>query len=877
MRPPVRILATALLAAVSSQAAYHYVHYPNRTTFTPIYEKFNVSALPNSTVSVFVQDQGPANYAPNDSFGSVVAQIRQAAAVWNSVSASDLRVAFGGLEAHTPNPTTANPGISIPYGNTPGIDVIFVDTPGLLGLGTPTTSTVQAQSPAGPYFPIVRGLVMLNRDTSVLPPNGPGPSYTEQYFTTAVHELGHALGLQHTWTSSAMSQDVIRNTSRARAVDADDIASLATLYGQSHLQTNYGSISGRVTFAGTPQGVSLASVVAISPNGPAVSTLTNPDGTYQILGVPPGFSYLVYAHPLPPDAIATDNSGLVLPMDQNYQPFNPNGSFVTSFNAGGSAVTLDPQRAIPYSIGAGSSVQNVNFSMQPRSGVPAYDLLTYSRYSSKDGTYYWAGESTVLGYPAFVDVNKSPGLIIVGSDPIGSTMPTPQSVTMLGFATATVSATFPPQVIPYPDNTAISIYYPLPSGTPIGPRHLVLNYGTDIYVMPYSVDVVDSGPPSISSVAPNGEGTLTIAGTNLGPDSRVYFDAMQAIQGPFNGNQAAGSITVTPPQGASGQVATVTVYNSDGQNSLILNSTNPAITTAAPPTYTYPSLGGAQLLSVTPASLPAGSSAAVDITTTGTNFVDGQVSVGFGSDDVTVRRVWVLSPTHLIANVVVAPNAALGFSELSIASGMQVASQQNGFQVQPARSGAPTIFLPVVNAAGAEQLQAGNVGVIYGQNLGTLGAATVILNGQPVNVLFDNGVQVNFLVPSGMPAGPASLALTTGGASTQVVMVQVYAALPAIIAVNSPGGPLSPTTILSPDDSVTLTAVALDSSLANGYVGRLHVTIAGVDMAVQQVTPVAPGAFQIQVTITQSFGGSQVPLALVVDGASSTPWNVVVK
>ena len=88
-------IATLLLAA-SSQAAYHYVHYPSRTTFTPIFEKFNLAALQNNTVTFFVADQGANTYSANENFGSVLSQLKQAAAAWNSVGISDLRVAFGG-------------------------------------------------------------------------------------------------------------------------------------------------------------------------------------------------------------------------------------------------------------------------------------------------------------------------------------------------------------------------------------------------------------------------------------------------------------------------------------------------------------------------------------------------------------------------------------------------------------------------------------------------------------------------------------------------------------------------------------------------------------------------------------------------------------
>ena len=181
-------------------------------------------------------------------------------------------------------------------------------------------------------LPDLRGEVILTDNTA----NQPGPSYQEEYYTTAVHEFGHALGLQHTWTGAAMSQDVIRDTSRARPLDADDIAGLLVLYGKAGWSAAYGSISGQVTANGNP--VNMASVVAIPPTGPAVSALTNPDGTYTINGLPPN-QYLLYVHPLPPDAVPANGTGLSLPVDSSgHAMAGPSGYFQTVFYPG----TLDP-------------------------------------------------------------------------------------------------------------------------------------------------------------------------------------------------------------------------------------------------------------------------------------------------------------------------------------------------------------------------------------------------------------------------------------------------------------------------------------------------------------------------------------------------------
>jgi hypothetical protein len=88
----------------------------------------------------------------------------------------------------------------------------------------------------------------------------------------------------------------------------------------------------------------MASVVALRASGGAVSTLTNPDGTYQIQGIPPGQYLHAHRCRLRP----TSFSG-----GSRWQRHPPSGPFTTVFYPS----TINPLQALPITVTAGGSVE----------------------------------------------------------------------------------------------------------------------------------------------------------------------------------------------------------------------------------------------------------------------------------------------------------------------------------------------------------------------------------------------------------------------------------------------------------------------------------------------------------------------------------------
>jgi len=851
------LVMAAALAVISpfASAYYFWVYFAGSSApFVPVPVKFDLNpadpyGLPNNTVTYLINQSGPSVLMPGDTFQSIINEIHAAADVWNGVGTSSLKLAFGGLSPMT------SPEV------TPGIDVVFSDDipPGLLAYTVASTvENVNGYLSSGVSFlPMVRPQVQLQSDLTL----NQQSSYSDAFFLTIVHEFGHALGLQHTLTSSVMSTQVTAAVTKAAPLAADDIAGISLLYPANGFPSGTGSITGIVSLGGN--GVNLASVVALSTNGTAISALTNPDGTFRIDGIAPG-QYYVYAHPLPPAAPGESGpDGIFPPQDGAQNSYPANTGFGTQFFGG----TTDWTQASQVNINAGNVTTGVNFGVPARSGPAVSAMTTFS--------YLGAGQVPVSQPPLETYeylVFDGNGVVVNGNQIApGLNLSVIGGAAYLVPSTLAYYATVPQSVGPPKSfNLIEAVPNPVSVKTPVA---LAVNLNNDVYVLPAAFTVVPSAPPSISGIqgSTDGQGntTLNITGTNLGPATRILFDSIPAISTTANPD---GSLTVMAPPASAGYSASVEALAPDSQTSW-------QTLAGAPPKFTY---AGPAFPSISvPPSVAAGTDTLVQITGYNTNFVNGQMAVGFGSSDITVERVWVVSPSLLYVNVVVNPGAAAQSTTVSVVSGLQLSTLSAAFSVTPAIPGQPTLQVPILNqATGLEGVPAGGVAVIGTTGLpSNLSGWILTISNQQTSFTVAATGQLVVSVPTGALTGPALVQLIPpSGVNISVppVVMQIDLPPPMILgAANAAGVPVSATSPVTGGNMVSLTISGLqDQTGALPAPASVNITIAGVSTNPQAISGSGTSQSVLQFAVPAGLAPGPQTLTLQVGTRVSVPFPI---
>lgn len=675
-----------------------------------------------------------------------------------------------------------------------------------------------------------------------------------------------------------MSTQTTAAITKSLPLAADDIAGISLLYPANGYPANAGSITGTVLLGGAA--VNMASVVALSTSGTAVSAITNPDGTYQINGIPPG-QYYVYAHPLPPADIAGGEAypdNMVPPQDPYGNPFPANIGFGAQFYGG----TTDWTQTSQISVGAGQATAGINFNVKagtqaiygiaPYSwlapnGVAGYPAVPGNTFVSAGplqpgGSYY-----LLLGGPGLIANNKvAPGLNI---SVIGGTAQVSGSLSVYqGFVLATI-------------NTAKGV-------SSYTPTAVAMTLNGQLYVLPNAFSVVPAPPPSITSVNgstdANGNATVNIAGTNLssvtrsdGNTTKILFDGAQANVLQVNSD---GSLTVAAPPATNGYQSSVEALAPDSQTSWQL------LGSAAPPTFVYGGPGSPSI-NVSAAPVAAGTDTTVEIFGTNTNFVQGQTTVGFGSSDITVTQVWVVSPGLIEMNISVNQSASIVPTTVSVSSGLQLATLSTAFQISPANPGQITLRTPILNqATGLAGVPVGGTAVINTSGLPfnatnpSLSGWTLMISNQPAGFSLGGNGQLIAQVPPGLLTGPAVVQLIpANGAVTPPVLMQVDPPPPVITSATDSA--LTAPNTAHAGDTITLTVQGLADATTGNFpaLPAIEVNVGGSVVAPLSLTALGGlgNACQLQVTLPASLASGAQTIAVEAGTRESAAFPITIQ
>jgi Carboxypeptidase regulatory-like domain/Quinohemoprotein amine dehydrogenase, alpha subunit domain III len=264
---------------------------------------------------------------------------------------------------------------------------------------------------------------------------------------------------------------------------------------------------------------------------------------------------------------------------------------------------------------------------------------------------------------------------------------------------------------------------------------------------------------------------------------------------------------------------------------------------------------GPTVLSVTPSTVQAGKTANVTISGGSTHFAAGNSAAALG-DGVAVNSLTVNSPTSAVANVTASAGAAIGFRDVSVQTGGELASESGPGPLLVVAAPPPVARLTAANPA------AGTRGSTVDVTL--TGANTTFKSGQSLVSLSGTGVQLvsaavsgptslvaRFAVASNAPLGFRDLRVTTG--AEHAVLPDGFEVRP-VPGGGRPGGGGGPPGTCT--DRSRPAAKFLKGSKGVHAVRRtLHLRGRATDQGCAAAIPVAGKVARVEVAISRSAGG----------------------
>jgi hypothetical protein len=232
----------------------------------------------------------------------------------------------------------------------------------------------------------------------------------------------------------------------------------------------------------------------------------------------------------------------------------------------------------------------------------------------------------------------------------------------------------------------------------------------------------------------------------------------------------------------------------------------------------------------------------VAITGRFTNFINGMSVASFSDTSITVNNTTVTDTTHASANITIAGNAPLGACDITVTTGVEVATIANGFTV----TGPPVITL--ISPSSGQQGQAGISVAITGQFANFLnGTSKAGFSGTGITV---NSTTVtdathaiaNITIASNAPLGLRNVTVATG-AEVAILANSFAVTGPPVITLISPGS------LLQGQAGIN---VAITGYFTNFVNGTSVASFSGTGIAVNSTTVMAATYAIANITIADN-------------------------